>query len=308
MDGAAYRLTWLTIRALSVFPPSVLRLAGRGLGSLVFRLHHRFRRITRKNLRFAYGDELTEPQVQALARDCFRHWGQVILEIPWLMRLTPARVRRQVVFHGLENVPPYETRQGGLVVALHYGHPVLNALMGTIVGRETMIVIRQFEFQMAYLVIKRILRQWGHRVTPNRGILGDIISTINDRGTVGLMPDQDVDSDRGCFILFFNRWTCSHTGPARIRLATGKPVVPVYNYYERGRYHFVVGPHFDIRPEPDRRKAVDRVTQQWNTFAEAVIRRRPEQWLWLHKRWKTRPYHLWPRAKLEKDGPRIAPY
>jgi KDO2-lipid IV(A) lauroyltransferase len=300
-------LLWLTLRFLGVFPPTLLRLAGRGLGGLVFRLHYRYRKIARKNLRFAYGDELTEARVQALARDCFKHWGQVVLEIAWLMRLTPARVRRQVVLHGLANVPPYETRQGGLVLAFHFGHPVMNALMGTVVGRATMIVIRRFDWRPIDLLLKRIIRQWGHVVEPNRAILADIISTIDDRGTVSLMPDQDVDSDRGCFIRFFGRRTCSHTGPARIRLATGKPVVPVYNYYERGRYHFVVGPHFDICPEPDQRKAVDRITQQWNTFVEAVIRRRPDQWWWLHNRWRTRPYHLWPRAKMEKDGPRIAP-
>ncbi|MBU0515861.1 MAG: hypothetical protein KJ621_13925 [Proteobacteria bacterium] len=308
MNQAVYRLLSLILKVLGLIPPSVLRPAGRALGSLVYRLYYRYRMIARRNLRFAYGDELTEARVHALARDCFRHWGQVLLETAWIVTLTPARVRRQVVFHGLENVPPYETRQGGLVVAFHYGHPVLNALMGNIVGRSTMIVIRRFDFRPIDLLIKRILGQWGHRVAPNRGTLADIISTINDRGTVGLMPDQDVDSDRGVFIHFFGRRTCSNRGPARIRLATGKPVVPVYNYFERGRYHFVVGPPFDLRPEPDRTKAVDRVTQQWNTFAEAVIRRRPEQWWWLHNRWKTRPYHLWPRAKLDKDGPRIAPH
>jgi len=308
MDKAVYRLMWLTFRALGVFPPSVLRLVGRALGSLVFHTYYRYRKIARKNLRFAYGDELTEAQVHTLARDCFRHWGQVMVETAWILTLTPAKARRQIVFHGLENIPPDETRQGGLVVAFHYGHPVLNALMGNIVGRATMIVIRRFDFRPIDRLIKRILGQWGHQVVPNRGTLDEIVATIDDRGTVGLMPDQDVDSDRGVFIRFFGRWTCSNPGPALIRLATGKPVVPVYNYFERGRYHFVVGPWFDIRPQPDRTKAMDEVTQQWNTFAEAIIRRRPEQWWWLHNRWKTRPYHLWPRAKLEADGPRIAPY
>ena len=308
MDRAAYYLMLLSLKALGLLPPFILRGAGRLLGSVVYRLDRRDRRITRKNLRFAYGDDLTEAEVDTLARKCFRHWGQVVLEMAWVLTLTPARAKRQVVFHGLENVPPYETRQGGLVIALHYGNPVLNALLGMVLGRPTTIVIRRLDYEPFYRLITRLLGQWGHEVVPNRGTMTDIVTTLVSRGTVGVMPDQDVDADRGVFINFFGHWTCSNRGPAWIWLRTRKPMAGVYNYYERGRYHFVVSPLFELRHDDDETKTVEEVTQQWNTFAEAVIRLRPEQWWWIHNRWKTRPYHLWPRAKLDKHGPRIAPY
>lgn len=310
MDRAIYNLILGLTRFLGWLPPSVLRLIGRTMGEVGFWVYRRYRTITRRNLRWAYGDELTEAQVQKIARSCYRHFGQFVLEVCWLMFVTPERLRRQVIIHGLANVRRAVAEgRGVILLASHYGHWELSGLVASLVLGEVLLVVNTQKLLLVDRLINRLRTRWGNTLTRiNEGAAVGIYRRLKSNGVVGIMVDLNAHWREGVFVPFFGRRACTHQGMALIWNSTHSPALPFYSYFVQGRWHVVFGEPLRFDHYPDKTKTIEAVCRKTNAAIEAIIRRRPEQWHWPYHRWKTWPYHLWPRAKQERDGPIMAPY
>jgi KDO2-lipid IV(A) lauroyltransferase len=287
MDRALYNLMLGLCRLLGWLPPPVLRTMGRVIGEIVFRVDRRHRTITRKNLRFAYGDELTEAQVQALARGCYRHLGQVVLELPWLMFVPLVRLQRQVIIHGLANARRAAQGNKGIIfLGSHCGHWELSALMGGLVGGPGLVVVNPLDFRPLDRLLNDLRARWGNRHTPRQGAMRPVLRQLGSGLNVGIIPDQDAHWHECVMAPFFARNSRTNKGLALIWLATDSPVVPCFTFFRQGRWHVVFGE--PLRPErfSDREKTVQAACARTNAAIEAAIRLHPEQWLWLHHRWR----------------------
>jgi len=288
MDQGLYRLMLGLCRIAGLLPLVVLRKAGRIIGDVVFWIDRRHRSITRKNLRFAYGDRLTEAQVHALARSCYRHLGQTALELTWLMFVTRERLRRQVRLHGLDNLRRASGEGRGLILlGAHAGNWELSMLVaGQVLGR-LMLVVRPLDPVPLDRLITRLRTRWGNRLTRTRqGSRRSLTTELEAGGHVGILPDQDAHWYESVLAPLFGIPSRTNQGLALIWLATDSPVVPCFCHHERGRWQVTFGEPLRLARFPDEIKTVESACRTVNAALEAAVRRHPAQWLWLHHRWR----------------------
>ncbi len=287
MDQGLYQLMFALFRIAGRLPPVVLRMTGRMIGEVLFWIDRRHRTITRKNIRFAYGDELTEAQVQTVARDGYRHLGQVALETMRLLVVPPARLRRQVGVHGLANARRALAQGRGVIfVTSHCGLWELTSLMsGLLLGRG-LVVVNPLNFRPLDRVLTALRTRWGHRVTPRQGAMRPLLRELRAQGGVGILADQDAHWAESVVVPFFGRPSRTNKGLALLWMATHAPVVPTYTYFDQGRWHLVFGEPLALKRLPDKTATLEAAAREINAALEAAIRLHLDQWLWMHHRWR----------------------
>jgi KDO2-lipid IV(A) lauroyltransferase len=225
------------------------------LGRLWFRLDTRHRLIALNNLRLAWGDELTERERRNLARKNFIHLARVVLELPYIRRLTPDEVDGFVAFDGLEHLDAaLKKGRGVLVMTSHFGNWELMALAFSLLYHPINIVIRPLDSPFLDNLVDSIRTRGGNKMIAKKGSVSKVLRLLAAGEVVGLLIDQNPAWYEGVFVPFF---VLDRSGDARV----------------------------DIEEN----------TAKFNRIIESYVRRHPEQWFWVHQRWKTRPYQPWPR-------------
>jgi len=294
----AYHFLRYCLLALSWPPLSWSRAAGRGLGWLGYKLDVRHRRIVAENLRASFPDK-DEEWVRATARACYEHLGQVLAEIPHLFRLSPDKIAARVRVHGAGLLQEVLARQKGLIFLTgHLGNWEWGSVALGHNHVKGQVVVRPLDWAPA----DRLVNQWrtksGHVMADKAGSARRLLSHIRKQGVVGILLDQNVDWYDGVWVDFFGRPACTNKGLALLALATEAPVVLFYSRRSPdGYFDLYLGPEVPLVRMGDKTKDVWQNTQNYTKALENVIRQCPEQWFWLHQRWKTKPYHPWPRGK-----------
>ena len=111
--------------------------------------------------------------------------------------------------------------------------------------------------------------------------------------------DQNFDWYEGVFVDFFGRKACTNKGMALLALKTESPVIPMFLVRERSRFKVIFEPEVPLIRTGDKTKDIEANTQQYNEVIEKIVRRYPEQWFWVHQRWKTKPFQPWPQQIIE---------
>ncbi len=272
-------LTWLAVRT----PERWLRGIGACLGWLAYALGVR-RRVTLENLQRALG--LPRADARRLARRVYGHLGRGALEFLTVGRLDRERASRILEGPGLGRLQQLlAAGRGLLVISAHLGNWDLLACAAARLGIPVNVVTRQ---------IKRtwINRFWmgeraacGVRLLPAQGSAGAIFRALRQGEVVALVLDQHEPG--GLPVPFFGRPAATGTAAARLARATGAPVVPAFLPREGAGFQLEVGEVVDLAWTGDRAQDVQRATERLSAEVEVAVRRWPEQWLWLHRRWKT---------------------
>jgi len=124
-----------------------------------------------------------------------------------------------------------------------------------------------------------------------------ILQNLKQGGLIGILMDQNVDWYEGVFVDFFGRRACTNKGLALLALKTRAPVIPIFLVREKTGFRVEIGEEIPLVKTGDKIKDIEANTQQYNNAIEAFVRRYPDQWFWVHQRWKTRPYWPWPRRE-----------
>jgi KDO2-lipid IV(A) lauroyltransferase len=258
---------------------------GRALGTLAFRLGRRDRRRALAHLAIAFPD-LTATARQALARGCFRHQGMNLAECLHLFGRGCAEVAAQVDVLGWEEVE--RARAGGrplLVLTGHCGNWELLAALINCRGLAMAVVARPLEDAPLQALLAGLRSRFG-TATIERGSAGAaraILGRLRRGGVLGMLIDQDTKVD-GVWVPFFGRPAFTPVGAAKIALRQGATVVPAF--IERlpgGRHLARFHPAMELPDDP--REATAAMT----LAIEEQVRRHPEQWVWMHRRWRHRP-------------------
>jgi len=270
------------------------------LGTLWFRLDARHREITRNNLRMAFGPELTEAQRETISRNTFIHLACVLLELPSLLKLNRSNLPRYIEFSGLEHLYAVKAKgTGALVMASHFGNWELMSLAVSLRFWPFNVVVRPLDNPTLDRWIDRIRSRGGNRTIPKSNSAMNILRLLRQGEAVAFLIDQNADWYEGVYVPFFREIACTNKALATLALRTGLPVLPVYNYRRPdGRYQMVFEPEVQLIRTGDSLLAdVEENTALFNRIIEGYVRRHPEQWFWLHQRWKTRPWQPWPRPE-----------
>jgi KDO2-lipid IV(A) lauroyltransferase len=264
---------------------------GRGLGRLWGALDRRHVAIAVDNLRHAFPD-WSEERLQATARGVYAHFGQVLMELLWL----PGRSREDVLAFvdgvNMQYADQVESAgRGYIYVCAHFGsweiHGISHAWRS---GRPFGVVARPLDNPVLDARLCAVRSMSGNTVIYKKRAMQQVIHRLRAGGGVAILVDQNVQRADGIFVDFFGRPAATTTVAAALAVKTGCALLPAYAELQPdGRYHAVCEPPIEWTPTGDREADIAHLTQRMTTVIEGWIRRRPEQWLWMHRRWKTQP-------------------
>ena len=268
-------------------PPAAGRAVGRRIGDLLWWLLPGRRRRALDNIRLSIGREMTPREIERLGRGSFQHVGMNLIEAcRYFLRPTEVMLS-QVHVEGVEHLRSAAARgRGVLVLTAHYGNWELLAAAHGLSGLPLSIVIRPLDHPVLDELAARFRRRSGAELIVKRQAVREVLQALRRGRMVGILLDQNATRAEGVFVPFFGVEASTSKGLAVLALRTDAPVVPVFlRRTADGRHCMDVSP--PLMPPSD--GDVLAYTATFNRAIEGAIRRAPEQWLWMHARWRTRP-------------------
>lgn len=258
---------------------------GSGVGWLLNCVFRFRRRIVEMQLRIAF-PELDDRAFCELRNRVYQHLGRMLVEILSFPCMPPEHVLKHVEWHGRENIDAALAKGKGLCLLCgHLGNWEVPALAFAALGYDFRAIGKEMKSKAGETF--RVMLRGGVVTIPRRGSIRDILRGLKSDGSiVAFMIDQNMTSSEGEFVDFFGQPACSMTNLAVIAPRTGAPVVAGCTWRDdKGVHHCKFFPELPLPPDASPQE----LTQHFARTLEDLIREHPEQWLWIHKRWRTRP-------------------
>jgi len=251
----------------------------------------KLRRTAEFNLRLAFPD-WEDSRQRAVIRAMVRNLGWMAAEFARFPRYSRANIEEVVVLDGHENFLRGQRRgKGVLYLTGHIGAWELSSFAHALYGFPLHYMARPLDNVLVDELVNRYRRLAGNRPIFKNESARTLLKVLKDAGTVGILADQNTMPEEGVFVDFFGKPACTTTGIARVALHTDAAVVPGYAYWDQGirKYRLRFEPPVELIRTGDLERDVFVNTQKFAKVIEQIIRERPEQWVWVHARWKTRP-------------------
>lgn len=253
---------------------------GKKLGRLFYYLPLFLRRkkIALDNISSAFGGILKDRRYEIL-RGLFEHLGMSLLEVISLERMDASELQGIYLSEGLEH-----TKGGGIVVSAHFGNWELTLAYLSSLGLPLNVIVRPPSDPFFAEYIERIRKKFGAKLIPKDGALRECVRCLERRELLVILVDQD-EGPQGLFVPFMGRLASTPRGAFTLSLRLGVPLIPLFTYREASLYHIV-----EFRPPiyPGS-KSERELALTVSSMIEEEILKRPSQWLWIHRRWKTKP-------------------
>ena len=285
---------WLVVavaRTLGWMPRRLARALADGLGWCLYHLMVRLRRVGERNLQLAL-PHLSAAEHERILRGVFRNLGWELVEFCRMTSYTAENTREWIGTEGLDNYLAAEARgKGVLVVTGHMGVWELSSFYHSLMGHPMGMVIRRLDNRRLDDFVNGIRCLHGNRILPKDDFARGLLRAMRAGQTVGILMDTNMTPPQGAFVEFFGRPACTATGLARVALKTGAAVLPGFMLWESDQKKYVLhfGSELVFARTGDAETDILAATQLCTQAIESWIRRYPDQWLWIHRRWKTRP-------------------
>ena len=282
---------WALVHGLGTLPRGLARWVGAEIGAIAFGLLGRLRRVGLRNLELAYPEWAPEQRIATL-RLVYRNLGWLLAEFCLMGRYTREQSSEFIEYDGLEHyLAARERGKGVLVLTGHLGAWELSSFYHSLVGFPMGLVIRRLDNPLVDEFVNRIRCLRGNRVIHKDDFARGLISAMRAGETVGILMDTNMTPPQGSFVPFFGVPACTASGMARVALKTDAAVLPGFLLWDEVRNKYVLrfGPRIGLVRTGDLAADVLANTAEFAATTERYIRANPEQWLWMHRRWKTRP-------------------
>jgi Kdo2-lipid IVA lauroyltransferase/acyltransferase len=290
-ERVEFVFVWLFVHLVGLLPRRAARAVGSAIGGIAFYGLGRLRRVGVVNLRLAF-PEMSEAEREKVLRSVYRNLGALLAEFCLMPRYTPEVASRFIRYEGLENYLAVRERgKGVLVLTGHLGAWELSSFYHSLMGMPMGMVIRRLDNPLVDAFVNRIRCQHGNRVIHKDDFARGLIASMRAGETVGILMDTNMTPPQGVFVPFFGVQACTASGMARIALKTGAAVVPGFLLWEESERQYVLrfGKELEVVHSGDAERDAVNNTASLTAAIEGMIRQYPEQWLWMHRRWKTRP-------------------
>jgi KDO2-lipid IV(A) lauroyltransferase len=286
-----YALAWLIVKPLGVLPRPLSRATAISLSWLVYLLHVRLRHVGMRNLAMAFPEKSRRERGRILRAE-FTSLGRQLAEVCQFPRYTRENASRVVVYDGFENYERAFARgKGVLFLTAHFGGWELSAFVHSLHGHWMHVVMRNLDNVYLDRLIQNYRSMHGNTTVSKDNFVRGLLAAMKAGEVVGILMDTNMTPPQGIFVNFFGVPACTASGLARIALRTDAAVVPTFTIWNptlrKYRLRFDPPVHL-VRTGNDEEDIVTH-TQLFTKIIEDYVRRYPEQWLWVHRRWKTRP-------------------
>jgi KDO2-lipid IV(A) lauroyltransferase len=259
-------------------------------GFIVFWLVPKHRKTTLKHLETAYGDTKTPGELQQIAQRVFENLAMTLVDVIYLPLLNRNRLMALVNAPNPELDPILKVVRSGrgvLVMTGHIGNWELMAGFYAIQNYEGAAVARRLRFEKYDELLLRARASVGVTTIYRDESIKKMLSVFKRCGILGMLADQDLDQVEGIFIPFLGKEAYTTTAPARLAMAANVPIIPAFMIREGMRYRLHIEPPIEPDSTRDKNEEAERLTRAWSSVVEQYISRFPDQWAWMHPRWRT---------------------
>jgi len=291
VEWLEYALVWGLLKLVGALPRPLARGMATMLAPLLYSLAPRLRRTAEFNLRLAF-PECNDAQREQIIRGMVRNLGWMAAEFARFPKYRRENIEHVIVLEGHENFLDAQRRgKGVLVLTGHIGAWELSSFAHALYGFPLHYLARPLDNRRLDRLVNHYRCLSGNQPILKNVSARDLLKILRAQGTVGILADQNTMPEEGVFVDFFGSPACTTTGIARVALHTNAPVVPGYAYWDKGigKYKLRFEPAVPLTRTGDAERDIVVNTEKFTKVIEQIIRKHPEQWVWVHARWKTRP-------------------
>jgi Kdo2-lipid IVA lauroyltransferase/acyltransferase len=285
-----HRLEYLAVisvvTAVRFLPMVVVQACGSLLGRMFYWIDGPHRRRAMRNIQAAFPLR-TPAECKAIARGMFSHFGRLLTVLLKFSTMTPKQMLACVKFEGEDRViAAHAQGKGVLLFTGHFGYWEINALVHALEIRPISVLARPLDNPLLHHLLESTRMRTGNAVIYRRGAIRRVMRALEANEAVAVLIDQHIQTADAVYVDFFNRPAATTSALAALALRTGAPVVPVFALPVAGGRFRMVYEHPVDPPDGDDPDAVREFTQRCTDVLEMYVRRYPELWLWMHRRWR----------------------
>lgn len=286
-----YAAAWPFIKILGWMPRPISRALAIALAQVVFVFHFRLRQVGMRNLAMVF-PEKSLAERRRILRGVFTSLGRQLAELCQFPRYTVENVEEVVVYDGLENYErAFSQGKGVLFLTAHFGGWELSAFTHSLHGHWLHVVMRPMDNEYLDRLLQGYRTMHGNKTVNKDDFVRGLLAAMRAGETVGILMDTNMTPPQGIFVDFFGIPACTASGLARIALRTDAAVVPGFTIWDPSlqKYRLRFDPALELIRTGHLEADIAANTQMFTKVIEDYVRNYPDQWLWVHRRWKTRP-------------------
>ena len=290
-EGLEYAAVWLILLWLRILPRKVARGLSASVAVGMYTLLPKLRKTAEFNLRLAFPD-WDEQRRDAVIQGMVRNLGWMAAEFARFPRYTRENISKVLILDGHDNfLEGHRRGKGVLYLTGHIGAWELSSFAHALYGFPLHYMARPLDNARVDRLVNHYRCLSGNQPIFKNESARVLLKILRESGTVGILADQNTMPEEGVFVDFFGKTACTTTGIARVALHTDAAVVPGYAIWDEslGKYRLRFEPVVELVRSGDMERDVLANTQRFARVTEEIIRKYPEQWVWVHARWKTRP-------------------
>ncbi|MBS1787581.1 MAG: lysophospholipid acyltransferase family protein [Acidobacteria bacterium] len=286
-----FAIAWLILHGVRLLPRWLAIKGGKAVGAIAYTVLPHLRRNAEANLRLAFPNS-TATERQQIKRGTFRNLGRLLGEVSQFPKLNRQNIESVVSYVGLENfLDAVATGRGVILLTGHIGAWELSVFAHSVYGHPMSFLARRVDNPLVEQLAEANRTRFGNRSIDKKNSVREVLKTLKSGGVVGILADLNSSREEGVFCDFFGIPACTTAGVATLALRTGAIVLPGYIVWDEAanihRLHFE--PPVETINTGNRDEDVQANTANYTKVIESIVRRYPDQWLWIHRRWRTRP-------------------
>jgi len=290
-ENLEYVLVWAFVHSIGALPRPIAIAVGKFLGFAAYGLMSRLRKVGLRNLQIAF-PEMAEKQRRRIVFQLFQGLGRQLAEFCMFPRYTAENARKVATYDGFEN---YEAARaagrGVLLLTAHIGGWEIGSFVHSIFGNPIKIVVRRLDNRKVDALVDRYRTLHGNETFAKEDFARGLLGAMKAGETVGILMDTNMTPPQGVFVDFFGVPACTPSGMARVALRSAAAVVPAFTIWDTQlrKYRVRFDPALKLVSTGDDDADAVANTALFTRVIEEYAAKYPEQWLWVHRRWKTRP-------------------
>ncbi|HET9742862.1 MAG TPA: lysophospholipid acyltransferase family protein [Terriglobales bacterium] len=286
-----YAAVWSIVHLLGALPRTLSRAIGEAIGLAAFATLGRLQKVGIKNLSIAF-PEMPYKDRETILRKLFLGLGRQLSEFCQFPSYTRANAQEIAEYEGFENYEQAKSAgRGVLLLTAHIGGWEIGSFAHSIFGHPIKIVVRRLDNPYVDALVERYRTLHGNETFAKEDFARGLLAAMRNGETVGILMDTNMTPPQGVFVPFFGIPACTASGAARVALRCGAAVIPAFTIWDESqrKYHVRFDPALTLVQTGDDEADAVANTALFTKVIQEYATRYPEQWLWVHRRWKTRP-------------------